>query len=969
MPHDLIISVMEKNHNYTPGNILNIFSKEIYLARKEMFDKLHSFELFAKSKETLLEILYRGLENRLLRSTEWTLLSHYIVMEKDIQAKNTSEKINSFCDLLLENDITSYFSESYPVMFDNTQKEIDQWYVHCLNIHKRYINDLQELESIIFKGENPGLLCNLDIDMGDKHINGESVSMLTFMNGKKLIYVPGERKLHKHFTELINWIDSFLNIGFISPKYIIRQTHTWLEFIENKSCSEESQINLFYERTGAYIALLYALDGTDFHYENIIASGEHPVLIDLESFFHPSMPYENAENSLGLNSSVLKTGLLPTEISPDGNSNKGFSGLNSADGISALWKKVSFMFDEKGNLKASREKGKIEGGKNLPVLKGVKVTMSDKYIIDIINGFKKVYLFIMDNNTEFITRINKMNNDKIRIIFRNTFAYSHLLYESHHPDNLRNPENRDNLFNWLDYILKEYPMVKSIVASEKYDLINQTIPYFNSYADSKDLYHGSELLCKNYFQNSGMSEAAEKIKKFSITNMEKQIWIIEMSLSISNFNNKKTANDRNSKQVKIINNENNLTGNDCNGKFDRICFLNEAKRLGKDLIKTIKTTEDDAFWLVLKPADYDSSNYRIHPASYDLYSGMPGEIICFTYLGMLTGEKEFDEVAFKALNHLTIDIENSINSIKETGIFGGWGSIIYLMAVLSRIGKSCLLIDLAISWLKKIKPCELIAKETNHGLVSGSAGFIISLIAAYRVSKNELFMDIAVKLSGILLRCSYQTKDQIKWKGYSKNPLVGLSHGASGFALCYARLYDVTGDKKYKDIVEKIINYENHLYNADCKNWPDLRDFVLEKNNNNTFFSTAWSHGAPGIGLSRLEVIKNGITTRKIKKDLQVSIETCLDNGFGGGHNLCYGDFGNLELIINASLWFKDKNLESKYLIQSQKIMNDGIENGYRITKSINYTPGLMNGITGIIYQYMRLYDPKNVISLLSLSI
>jgi type 2 lantibiotic biosynthesis protein LanM len=960
---------MENNINYIPGSILNIFSKEINLARIKVSEKLESFDLPDDNKEPILEKIYKCLENRLLRSTEWTILSHYILLEKELQSNNTTEKINSFCELLLDFDIVNYFSETFPLMYDNINREIEQWFINCMNIYERYKNDMHEIESVIFSGENPGLLLNLDIDMGDKHINGESVSMLTFKNGKKLIYIPGERKLHKHFKELTDWIDSFLNIGFKNPKYIIHNTHTWIEFIEEKSCSEEYQINSFYTRTGANIALLYALEGSDFHYENIIACGEYPVIIDLESFFHPAMPYENNDNTLGLNNSVLKTGLLPTEIYPEGNANIGFSGMNSASGVSALWKKVSFMFDEKGKLKASREKGKIEGGKNLPILDGIKVTVSEKYIPDVINGFKKMYLFIMNNNTEFVFRIKKMNNDKIRIIFRNTFAYSHLLYESHHPDNLKNSENRDNLFNWLDYILKEYPMVKSIITFEKDDLINQTIPYFNSFADSRDLFHGSDLIFKNYFKKSGLSQAIEKIENFSITNMEKQIWIIEMSLSISDFYTNKVVNEKKAKQIKVIGSDNKLLLKDFNEKIDRSCFLNEAKRLGNDLIKSIKTTEDDAFWLVLKPADYDTSNYRIHPASYDLYSGMPGEIICLTYLGMLTGEKIFDEIAFKALNHITIDIETSIDTIKETGIFGGWGSIIYLFAVLSNIRKSDILIDLAVSWLKKIRACELTAKETNHGLVSGSAGLIISLLAAYKVSKNDFFMEIALKLSGNLLRCAYQTKDQIKWKGYSKYPLAGLSHGASGFALCYARLYDATGDKKYKEIVEKIINYENHLFNPECRNWPDLRDFVLENNNNNTFFSTAWSHGAPGIGLARLEIIKQGITSRKIKKDLKVSIETCMNNGFGGGHNLCYGDFGNLELIINSSVYFKDKNLESSYLKQSVKLMQDGINNGYRITKSINYTPGLMNGITGIIYQYMRLYDPKNIISLLSLSI
>ena len=40
----------------------------------------------------------------------------------------------------------------------------------------------------------------------------------------------------------------------------------------------------FYRRQGALLALLYALEATDFHAENLIASGEFPVLIDLETF-------------------------------------------------------------------------------------------------------------------------------------------------------------------------------------------------------------------------------------------------------------------------------------------------------------------------------------------------------------------------------------------------------------------------------------------------------------------------------------------------------------------------------------------------------------------------------------------------------------------------------------------------------------------------------------------------------------
>ncbi len=39
------------------------------------------------------------------------------------------------------------------------------------------------------------------------------------------------------------------------------------------------------------LALFYALEATDFHHENLIAEGEHPVPIDLETLFQPASPH------------------------------------------------------------------------------------------------------------------------------------------------------------------------------------------------------------------------------------------------------------------------------------------------------------------------------------------------------------------------------------------------------------------------------------------------------------------------------------------------------------------------------------------------------------------------------------------------------------------------------------------------------------------------------------------------------
>ena len=59
-----------------------------------------------------------------------------------------------------------------------------------------------------------------------------------------------------------------------------------MEFVAASGCTEAEAIQRFYERQGAYLALLYALEATDFHLENLIAAGEYPVWVDLESLFH-----------------------------------------------------------------------------------------------------------------------------------------------------------------------------------------------------------------------------------------------------------------------------------------------------------------------------------------------------------------------------------------------------------------------------------------------------------------------------------------------------------------------------------------------------------------------------------------------------------------------------------------------------------------------------------------------------------
>src|SRR6516225_5463151 len=62
----------------------------------------------------------------------------------------------------------------------------------------------------------------------------------------------------------------------------------WTEFIEHTSCNDPAGCEVFFRRAGAWLALLHCFVATDMHQENLIAAGDHPVPVDLETILQPS---------------------------------------------------------------------------------------------------------------------------------------------------------------------------------------------------------------------------------------------------------------------------------------------------------------------------------------------------------------------------------------------------------------------------------------------------------------------------------------------------------------------------------------------------------------------------------------------------------------------------------------------------------------------------------------------------------
>lgn len=177
--------------------------------------------------------------------------------------------------LLCQGQICSVLEE-YPVLARQLVTTVEQWVNYGLEFLEHLCIDWAELCATFSPESKPGLLTEVQMGAGDTHRDGRSVLLLQFREGLQLVYKPKSLAIDVHFQELLAWLntcDRCLPLATI--KILDRGTYGWSEYIAARDCLSEAEVQRFYERQGAYLALLSALEATDFHSENIIAAGQY----------------------------------------------------------------------------------------------------------------------------------------------------------------------------------------------------------------------------------------------------------------------------------------------------------------------------------------------------------------------------------------------------------------------------------------------------------------------------------------------------------------------------------------------------------------------------------------------------------------------------------------------------------------------------------------------------------------------
>jgi type 2 lantibiotic biosynthesis protein LanM len=901
----------------------------------------------------LLKRLYQVVTRTLVLELNVARLKGYLTGDTE------SERFASFVERLRDREIVLALLEEYPVLARQVWRCINQWANSTWEFLERLAADVEKIKETFCPDGQLGVLDWVDIGAGDFHRNGRSVTIAKFSSGLRLVYKPRSLNIEVHFQRLLQWLNQRGGHPPFKTLSVLNQgTYGWVEFVAAKGCTSEDQLRRFFARQGGYLALLYALEAIDYHLENLIACGEHPLLVDLESLLHPRMEFEGpVQSSTAITDhSVLRVGILPQRVwVSDESDGVDLSALGGVEG--QLWPRPGLYLEGIGTdlMRVSHKQFPLSGGQNRPSLNNEEVDVI-LYTDDILRGFAAVYRQLIAHRDELLAEkgpIAPFADDEVRVILRPSSIYALFFQDSFHPDFLRDALDRERLFDRLWVGIESRPPLSRVIAYEREDLWRGDIPMFTTQPSSCDLWSSDGTRIENFFKEPAMNAVRHRISQLSEGDLERQLWFIRASLT----GLVKGEDARGSRGYQPFQPKSSPEGSN---------FLKAAIDIGNRLEELAFQGQEDISWLGVTLVK--DRLWSPRPLGVDLYEGTPGIALFLAYLGLLSHQQRYRELAERTITTSVRQLEQAKGVLRSIGGFAGWGGAIYAITHLGCLWERADLLERADQYVELIP--ELIPEDKCFDVLGGAAGCISSLLGLYRIIGSRRVLEITSQCGDHLLTQAQPMEQGIGWvqENLSKRPLTGFSHGNAGIAWALLQLSSVTKQERYRKAASDALSYERSLFSATARNWPDLRDPRLSgraSSGTGENFMIAWCHGASGIGFSRLKSLRY-LDNREVREEIDTALETTLEQGFGHNHSLCHGDLGNLDFILEVSRVLDKPLLDRQGDQLSAMVLESASRYGWLCGVPLNVeTPGLMTGLAGIGYEMLRLASPSEVPSIL----
>jgi class II lanthipeptide synthase len=864
---------------------------------------------------------------------------------------------------LRSGDLRQLF-EQKPVLLRLIAVLTRQWIDGTREFIDRLAADLPAIRRELVKAPAGSDIVEIRSGVSDPHNGGRCVSIVTFADGTHVVYKPKDLRLDVALSELVERLNGAgARVALKTARALSRKGYGWTEFIEHAGCADARDCDTFFRRAGAWLALLHCVAATDIHQENMIAVGDHPVPIDLETILQPSAEehkigapeaaaFDAAMEIVG--NSVMTVGLLPAYgRSVDNN-------VFAMGGMTAEWGARTVIKWNHVNTDAMRPTKVEEAGAgtpNLPHVNGRYAKLGD-HVESFIAGFADYAEFLRRRaqDVKAAALLKDFAGLTVRKVVRPTRFYYMLLRRLKDHRNMADgaiwSAQADFMARLADWDKTTDPLWP-LQRAERAALVSLNVPYFVTASDGAAI---SDLggISAETAAMPGLDRAAARLQTLDQNEIGWQIEVIRENL------NQQSAGPSNRKPSPSLDTS-------VAPAPDKALFEAEADKIAAELAQQAIRRGDSAAWIGLDWLG-DSEVFQLVCLGPDLYNGATGIALFLAAHGAVRGRAASAELALAGLAHIrrNLNSRSAARFARSLGIGAatGLGSIVYGFCVIAKCaGDAALLQDAERA--AQLFTDELIAADKQLDVMGGAAGAILALLRLHRDTQSDVALARAIRCGERLLaQDRIGDAHQRSWigQGFGSSPLTGMSHGAAGFAYALSSLAAASGREQFADAAAECIAFENQTYDPARHNWPDLRV------PGQPVWPCQWCHGAPGIGLARLAIgrriganaaLDAKLGGTRVAADIDNAVESVMQAWPGQLDTLCCGTLGGIEFLCEAADQAGAREINELAARRLAAVLANAASGGdYRWNSGKRqFNLGLFRGLAGVGYTLLRRVD------------
>lgn len=816
---------------------------------------------------------------------------------------------DGFVGRLFDGGIRAVFLE-YPVLARFVSKFIRQWVETTEAFFESLDTDYDRLESVFGK---LGDVASVEM-LGDPHRRGKMVHSVTFSSGTTVVYKPRPVDAEAAFFEICEWINNNTSVPELSTLTCVTvEDRGWVEWVESEPCQKQSGVRRYYRRAGALICLMYALNFTDCHYENLIAAEDSPVVVDLETVAKPDptpedFPLTDLKSEVYLNS-CIRTGALPTHT-PD-------SDIDNAGGLEGDETRITGIedpvFTRKNTDQMSLQFEEFQPieTQNLPRLDG-REQHPELFSDEIRDGFTQMYRFLLDSQEslqELVTR--ELSGVTIRLIVRSSELYDKVRLPLRSSTFLRNGATFGSRVEILAKLfVRQYEEIDEslwkLYRGERWSLWNFDLPRFDVPADGTNLVHETVVL-DDFFDQSPLEQVTERIESLSESDLDRQLQYLSLAYDSPAVG---------TGQVPVPDGVRSTQSTDRRASDESVRLRRECVRLGDQCLDTALDIFDDGpDWALRRNRGDGVEIERVA----DVGVGRIGVGVFTAGLAQLTGKRRFKQFTRTLLSSV---VNDPATAAPPPGVTA------YYLATIGELTGADQYLQAAQKVLQTTP-----GKSSSVGRLSGQVlgGLKLSAVT------GEQTLSEAVAAGEELVRQSRQTTTgSYTWSNpvyHSQTPSLGSDVGVTH---ALARLGQVVDGP-----FERVVQASRPLAGSPAYSVIGTTSQIPDPEHS---------------PVSRLALLT---ATEEYGRVRSIAAESCR-RSFGEVDTLAAGNCRRIDNLVRAGRVLKD----STYLTEATEVASRLVSRR-RETYALPWNvaewtnPTLQYGVAGVGYTLLRVLDPK----------